>query len=111
MKDWNNKLALDFFTTIRFGTVEKIKYYTESKGEEFSVILNGNEVQQANLISVSACKINELHHQLCYLDAGLSYDEFYKLMEKFYSQKPEWDRQNSLIVILLFRTTTRIKYS
>ena len=110
MKDWNNKLALDYFTTIRLGTVENVKYYQESVGNEFGVVLKGKEVQQANLITATTYKLNQIPHYLCYLDAGLKFLDFVELMKGFYSKKPEWDELNTPIIVLVFRTTTRIKF-
>ena len=105
-KNWNNKLNCDYFTTIRLGTQEKYSYYINNDGKIFTVMLKNKFYCNAKLIDIISTDLESIFNQgLNWTDAGLSKEDFYKLMKRFYGKKPECDDDPSMIdlLVLIFR--------
>lgn len=103
-KNWNNKLNCDYFTTIRLQTRSKKEYYWDRVGQEFSIFVLDKEIGKGILKSLECTILREIGNNcLTYLDAGLDRGEFYKLMETFYKNKPEWEQDLTPMLLLLFK--------
>lgn len=72
LHNWNRKLDCDVFTTIRRHTKAKEKYYLDSVGEEFDILLNGVTYCYARLENVYTSRLIDLLYPLLRLDTGAS---------------------------------------
>lgn len=106
-KNWNNKLALEYFTTARLHTESKLGYYLNNVNKDFDVLCGKEKVSMAELVDVIVYAIKDLPQFFCYIDGAMNKEEFYKLMEKFYSKKPEWNGMDTKVIILTFKTKKR----
>ncbi len=52
--NWNNKLSLQYFTTIRKSDVQTEKYYISKVDEDFDIILDGISYSTCTLIAVDS---------------------------------------------------------
>jgi len=96
--NWNNKLNCDCFTTIRRWTESKHKYYFESKGKAFNVLLNNIKYGEAVLHDVKVQNINSVDPLILSLDVGnFNHNENLELFKKFGL------KSNDTAIILIFR--------
>ena len=105
-KNWNNKLDCEYFTTIRLSTSSNREYYFDSLNKVFDVRLKDKSYCKASLESMNEYSLHNLcdkNDYLVTLDTGLSVDKFYKLMERFYNRKKEWQEGSTFFLVLLFR--------
>lgn len=81
--NWNNKLHNDVFTTIRKFTPDKHKYYRESIGDTFQVMLKNEALNYVNLAKVKQYNYCDIDRHILALDLGtcnqLEQDEIFKL--------------------------------
>lgn len=103
IKNWNNKLNCDYFTSVRLKTEKNLGYYHGGLNEEWDVLLNDVNFGKASLVSISIKALTDFTYIETYLDAGLKYVDFFELMEKMYSNKPEWKGFETDMIILLFK--------
>jgi hypothetical protein len=78
--NWNNKLDLDFFTTIR--KAEKYQYYQLREGETFKIMLKDKLYCEAILEDVSLKRFEDITPELMVLDTGTK--DYKTLFEKFH---------------------------
>lgn len=104
-QNWNNKLALEYFSTIRLWTRDKFSYYSKQKEEVciFDVLVKGEKYSEAHLVLLEINELKYIPEWLCYLDAGMNREEFMRFMEKLYSAKPEWQGDKTKVLILVFK--------
>ncbi len=106
-KNWNNKLELVYFTTIRMHTKNKFNYYKKEKDSNsvFNILLRGEKKGEAYLVDMEVNELMYIPEWLCLIDAGLNKEEFSKLMEEMYKEKykEEWKGPNTLFIILCFK--------
>ncbi|OGM08249.1 hypothetical protein A2Z67_00930 [Candidatus Woesebacteria bacterium RBG_13_36_22] len=89
--DWNGKITGEntVFTTIRKSEESKRKYYIESIGKTFEVLLDGAPICHAELIEVYPRWLCQIDIILLMLDTGmLNAEAVYKLFKNF-GIKPE----------------------
>ncbi len=104
--DWNKKLTggSELFSTIRKFDLEKGEYYYQAIGEIFSVVLKGNKVCEAELVTMKLCKLNEVPLAFLMIDTGMtSGDKIDKLFSSF-GIPP-----NGEALILVFKKTLEVK--
>lgn len=107
-KNWNNKLALEYFTTARLHTYSKLEHYLNNLNKDFDVFCGKDMPLIAELVDIVTYKIRELPRFFCFTDGAMNKEEFYKLMEKFYSKRPEWNGLDTKVIILTFKTKKRL---
>lgn len=99
-KEWP-KLKKPVHTTVRLSTIAKAEYYRSKIGHTFQEVVNGKPLQKVRLIQVFEPQLYELEDNFTKFDAELSKSDFYKLMEKLYSKKPEWIGKSTYVLVLL----------
>lgn len=83
-ENWNKKLTSEgMFTTIRKSSFSKRKYYTESVGETFAILLNEKKLFEAKLIYVWVCNFSEINPPLLMIDSGYDVTKIYSLFREF----------------------------
>lgn len=82
-KNWNNKLSLDIFPTIRKYTPDKFKYYESLKGQTGNIILNGKFYCRATLIAVETRPFHTIPREMLILDTGLEGERAVCVFEDF----------------------------
>lgn len=101
--NWNGKLELSVFTTIRGWTKEKEAYYKQSIAENFEVLLKGKKICIAELQEVEAIEFSDIPSGLIMYDTGLPYDDAYQVFADFgLMQLP-----NNKALILTFKFASR----
>lgn len=104
IKNWNNKLNCDYWTTIRLYTIEKYNYYKRNQiVSKFDVMVNDRNYYKANLIDIQVMPFVLINDYVAYTDAGMSKDELFNMMEKMYSKKPEWKGDETNIMVMTFK--------
>ena len=83
--NWNGKLDNDIFTTIRRYTPEKYRYYMNSVGDPFDVVLkrlfHSNAILEGLFV---AEKFSDIHSVILMLDTGMTdMTKIHKLFEAF----------------------------
>lgn len=86
LKNWNNKLDCDCFTTLRLSNPKK--YY---KGALVNVVLNNESKGKATIISVNHFTIDQINEFVAGIDTGLSAEECRKYIMKMYSYNTKID--------------------
>jgi hypothetical protein len=81
--NWNNKLHNAIFTTIRKSTKEKKKYYEDSVGKEFDVILKGKRIYRAKLLQVESNPYTLVPFSLRMSDTGMNLKKADQLFREF----------------------------
>jgi hypothetical protein len=100
IKNWNNKLNCNYFTTIRLYNNKKFYYYEKNLAKEFDVLVKNKLYCKAILRKVSIQTLRDIISSiLVYLDSGLNKIDFYNLMCRFYGEKIELTTE---LIILLF---------
>ena len=79
--NWNNKLDLDVFTTIRI--YETNKYYYYPVGETWEVLLNSNKVREVELIGYQEMKFKDIQFGLVCMDTGMRFNQAKDLFRRF----------------------------
>ena len=98
-------MSCDCFTTIRLYTESKHHFYFKNKFKPFEVILNEEKLKEAVLIDVQQIKLKDLLNSgWSWVDAGLSNQDFYDLMFKFYGKKLEWNGSQTKMLLLFLKT-------
>ncbi len=80
---WNNKLDNNVFTTIRGFTEEKFKYYKDSIGWEFDVLLKRKKYCKAELHEVEMFLFDEIPNGLIMIDTGMDLVDAQQLFANF----------------------------
>ncbi len=101
-KNWNGKLDWGIIPTIRFYTVDKYIYYLDKIGYPLPINLKGKKHCIGYLWQVKKLLLKNIPSYFTFADSGLTPPDFYELMAKMYSKKPEWKGDNTLMIILLF---------
>ena len=97
--NWNNKIDNPVFTTIRSYSESKLKYYCDSVGDDFEILLKGEKVGECVLVGVAPIPYGLVQPQLLMLDTGMTnLEEIDKLFKKFGVKTRE-----DLVIILTFR--------
>lgn len=96
--NWNNKLDLDIFTTIRRYDNQKYNYYSSQKDKSFIVCLNKIEIKEVVLLSVEIAIMRDVPKGLICMDTGLAYKEATKIFNKFGIDL------NTKIIVLTFKS-------
>lgn len=81
-KNWNNKLASDYFTTIRIWN--PTKYRT---GNDAQIVLNGKGICNARILDTKKLKFKNINDWIAYLDAGMNANELKGMFRKMYQNK------------------------
>jgi len=68
--NWNGKLFLPYFTTIRRNSHEKARYYKSNIGNTFTVLLEGVDVVHSKLIHVEETSLFKIPKGLLHMDTG-----------------------------------------
>lgn len=90
--NWNNKLACTSFTTFRLHNPRKY-----AKGKKLSVMLQGKNLKDVEVLDVRTLKIEKVNEFMAQLDTGYSVDEFKDILFKMYKhknidlEKADWD--------------------
>lgn len=96
--NWNNKLNCFSFTTIRPNS-NKYKL-----NDEVVVRLKDVIYCKAKLVKIRKLSIAEIIEEgVGFTDTGLGENEFYELMESFYSKKTWWKNKETKMVVLFFK--------
>ncbi len=82
-ENWNGKLLLDHFTTIRLETPEK---YIE--GKHFEVRLRGELLGVAKLTIVHPFRYEQLNDRTALIDCGKNQQYLQTLLSRFYGPMP-----------------------
>lgn len=80
IKNWNNKLNCDFFTTIRY-------WDNISVDDVVEVELEGKYIFSAKCLSKKHFHLDALPEMTCYTDFGANKENFIKFINKMYGQK------------------------
>lgn len=84
-KNWNNKLNCQFFTTFRIHNSFKFPL-----NAQFSISMDLGKPTEikfnATLVNKQIYKLRDVPEHLCYLDAGMSKDNFIGMVQKMYSK-------------------------
>lgn len=102
-RNWNGKLDLPIFTTIRKEDPQrgKFKFYGSKVGRTFSVNLNGTKYCEARLIHIDLAYFHEIPTALRLMDTG---EQDHKaIFEKF--NIGEWDK----VIVLAFARTDALR--
>lgn len=68
--NWNQKLDSSVFTTIRKSTPDKMNYYYDCLGKEFSVLLSKKEKCKAKLLDMVTIKLKDIPDYVLCTDTG-----------------------------------------
>ena len=92
-------------TSIRW--IDKYEYYLDNLEQDFDVCINGKPIAKAMLTGVYARPLNkiQLHEIQKDTHETMTKEEFYKLMEAFYGDKPDWKGTDSMVIMLYFKVT------
>lgn len=101
-KNWNNKLSWGIIPTVRLYTQEKFEYYKQQIGKAMPIMLNREKICKGSLYLIQREELGKIAHNLKRLDTGLEPEEFDKLIERYYSKKPEWKGDRTEMMILFF---------
>jgi hypothetical protein len=88
----------ELFSTIRKFDPEKREYYYQSLGEIFSVVLKGEKVCEAELVTMKHCKLNEVVLAFLMIDTGLTSGEKIDKLFANFGIPPNGD-----VLILVFK--------
>lgn len=94
------KLDTDCFTTVRWTD----KYYRV--GRIYDIVLTNLGVGyeqtlfKAKCVKIELRRINQLTEDFIRNDADCSIDEFFRMMKKWYKNKPDWKDINSEMQVL-----------
>ena len=104
LKPENFKVG-NIFTTVRKFNKGKFKYYTEKQGELFDVVVKGEVIGKARLLSAYMKKTSWIPVKFIKKDTYSHWgkEEFYQLLRQFYNEIPEY------VIILNFEIEEVIK--
>ena len=81
--NWNNKLNNPIFNTIRKSTPEKLKYYKDSVGYGFDVLLKGKKYCYAELQEAEEFLFDDVPNGLIMMDTGMDLTDAQQLFSDF----------------------------
>jgi hypothetical protein len=97
-KNWNNKLACPYFTTIRLHDPKR--FYV---GAEFDIVLQKKTLKGARIIDVRSFTIDRINDFISYLDSGLNAGDLTIMLQTMYKNYcVNWN--NQLLDFILFET-------
>ena len=94
LSNWNNKLALNFFTTIR--PEDPARYRT---GDTLKIILQGRYCFDARIKGIRSLKLQDIGDITAYLDAGTSAAELREFMADVYKNIDFSSRNVSVLLM------------
>ena len=97
--NWNNKLNLNVFTTIRTWSRKKVLYYLSLVGHKFDVLLKDKKIGEAELQSMEVLEFSDIPDALLMYDTGLDLNEAGKVFAQFGLVK----LPNHQVIILTFK--------
>lgn len=95
MKNWNNKLSCDSFTTFRLHNPRKYAI-----GRCLSIMLNRRRLKDANVVKIKTMKLNQVNEFVARLDMGVDTETFKQEIVKMYENKVDvWAADWDLILL------------
>ena len=97
LKNWNNKLSSDIFTTIR----KHNDYFKE--GQDYMIFLDGNPVFSACLQNKFTASLSTIPSTIIMTDTGYTYDKSIEIFRRMHKKEDTQDVLNMTFDLLVFK--------
>jgi hypothetical protein len=108
-ENWNGKLDYPVFSTIRLHNERKLKRYYRNLFRPVVIKLNNQIYKRVRLVGLYTSSLSRMSADFIYFDCGLTREEFFNLMKKFYSQKIGWKEWETMMLVAFFLSFDDLK--